>query len=646
MDGKGSDLPGVVLEIVSERNFMADTINFKKVIRELLQRKDVTSRDVMKAGFGEWPPKGLDIVDFIEEPVAFKSFFDDGKQSFWKNLWSIFSNDGYVYGGWDDIYLNPKPLFLSRFWNRSARHMNLVIGHEQIHLMQKWCLADEEVCNTTHKILGQVAIPKFLRDSLDALLSGKEIQARLHEAMIEGYPRWGRLPLTKLELWAALGNAGYKIPSSIDAQLENTEEGKQARLQFGKRRRKLERYYGGLHLLHMWLRREEQKEKIGTEFVPQLYGGLLELYGDRLGRERMGGGINIRLGVVMFYKMLAGREEINRANAERYLNELNDTQIASLFTGLMCDYIGDKEKAQRAKDICQVLGEMPRVSQSFASLSDEAFGEIVWKLYRKKELDILSDFLKERPNPPVIATEFYGKERRGNFLSLVLEDLSVPDEDSGEKVSARESSEAMWGEVYKLAAKISLFVPYKDVQAIDVPFWEQDPETGELNFTTMREKLSEAGAIMFFTKESNIFSNMKKAIFAIQDGDDSEDEIYEALGEMWALAEEGSQAFTKEVILGCLSSVPQLIGISAVEAGQRVAGRLLAEYIMAITEDSARLDELAGVGISFGDRPIPDTMKEAYRETVASWRNATRPAPWRCSVSPAKPMNGPKPQNG
>ena len=60
-------------------------------------------------------------------------------------------------------------------------------------------------------------------------MQGSEIQARLHQIMMDGYQRWGRVPQNRDELWAAMKNAGVKPPPEIAQHLSSLPENAGAR---------------------------------------------------------------------------------------------------------------------------------------------------------------------------------------------------------------------------------------------------------------------------------------------------------------------------------------------------------------------------------------------------------------------------------
>ena len=126
-------------------------------------------------------------------------------------------------------------------------------------------------------------------------VEGVEIQARMHEIMVAGYAQWGRLPANKIELQAALYNAGIKMPLRVDWALASHPEGQQALRDFRCSARVAEivaHPVSGINKAIDFALLPARRAHVWDVVFPQQYGHLIEMYGDGPGRARMGLGPN------------------------------------------------------------------------------------------------------------------------------------------------------------------------------------------------------------------------------------------------------------------------------------------------------------------------------------------------------------------
>lgn len=187
------------------------------------------------------------------------------------------------------------------------------VGHEHVHVLQ----SDDALKRKT----GFNALDNFFKARIEAVqkdnannrrkldkvlslgmsgyfLNDYEIQARLHVVMVHGAARWGRLPETRHELWAALIDAGLDAPCSVREELKNSNEpgirdfyrpglttsfNRAARASTDASTAELNvacrAHITGTLKGHFW-----------HDTLPYLYGHMIELYGDPDGRKRMGYG--------------------------------------------------------------------------------------------------------------------------------------------------------------------------------------------------------------------------------------------------------------------------------------------------------------------------------------------------------------------
>ncbi len=179
------------------------------------------------------------------------------------------------------------------------------VGHENVHVLQN---RDPYETKTGHNIFRNSFKNKFneaaaggsLR-SADSLLSlglasyfrnDYEIQARMNTLLTHNYARWGRMPETRHEIWAALVDAGLRAPASIHRALAESGEdlsafrkstviGRIGQQLFAPHIAELNTAYWGLYS-------PQSREEYWHDTLPYLYGHLTELCGDQGGLAKMG----------------------------------------------------------------------------------------------------------------------------------------------------------------------------------------------------------------------------------------------------------------------------------------------------------------------------------------------------------------------
>jgi len=148
-------------------------------------------------------------------------------------------------------------------------------------------------------------------------LKDVEAQTRIHELMSEGYATWRRMPATKMELWAALHNAGVRTPPSVLAELQKSDEGLAALEKFIKPYAWIRHRMAvmDMNFLQGYAGDPDAWEKTWRLAFPGLYGSLLELYGDSKGRARMGMGTNPQAAIRLL-------RAVKNAEAPEHIREL------------------------------------------------------------------------------------------------------------------------------------------------------------------------------------------------------------------------------------------------------------------------------------------------------------------------------------
>gem|GEM_PF-1476921 len=313
----------------------------RKIVEGSSLYGDHTSIDaLLEASFGEWPVKGLDIVSRNPQRVLIETPFTPSG-----TIYAGLKERGTAMDTLGGITLSYplRGIFVNEGVLRVNRHpMSYTLGHEAIHVLQteqhrlsgafigadksKFSLhAQENTSNTAvqkatdgqfkkgilrrlfnnkartgpetqlhnHSIWRQRLDPTV---KLDYLKQGIEVQARLHEALILGYSSWDRLPKNRDEFFFAMKSLGFRLPSTITNALDNHPDKTALKKSFpdyeGKKSEKPP-YSAIYQIKHMVSKLTKAgRENFWHKAMPLLYGELIEMYGDRLGRERMGLGSN------------------------------------------------------------------------------------------------------------------------------------------------------------------------------------------------------------------------------------------------------------------------------------------------------------------------------------------------------------------
>ncbi|MFN3700690.1 MAG: hypothetical protein ACK4VI_04105 [Alphaproteobacteria bacterium] len=132
-----------------------------------------------------------------------------------------------------------------------------------------------------------------------------EIQARMNEIVPQGYCQWQTMPVSKLELWAALYNAGIDAPEHIESLLHDTEDGQSALQKFALLpgiRQLMADAVSDFNRLQTYIHNEATIKGMWDNYYPYLYGELIEHYGDIPGRARMGLGLNPKRAIAVFHE--------------------------------------------------------------------------------------------------------------------------------------------------------------------------------------------------------------------------------------------------------------------------------------------------------------------------------------------------------
>lgn len=307
----------------------------EQMANQLLMRGHATMDELLEASFGEWPPKGLEILHRNEQVVQLHTQL----QSFDTEIDpQEMHPDGFLYkevGGLGRIH-GERSLYV----RGDLKMKSSTLGHEAAHVLQgdHSYRAQEYLGHDYSRITPpsndyvQAAIDQhFALDQLKSrlrkawkkatkkdeqkietyaayLARGIEVQARIHEIMLAGYPRWGRLPATTEELQSALIAAGLTPPKQLRTQLQSLPDHKTRRETFKHWKplanRLLSSLYWMANRMNMPLPAASdinfiQKGLSSAGHVdfwqatlPKIYADLIEMYGDKPGRARFGLGRN------------------------------------------------------------------------------------------------------------------------------------------------------------------------------------------------------------------------------------------------------------------------------------------------------------------------------------------------------------------
>lgn len=277
---------------------------------QLLLRGYATMKEILTASFGEWPPRGLEMNPAIthEQRVAIRPILDSlkGEQeggvfSRLKEMVGVLVDTGGCTfpGGAREIFLNKLACRLL-----GSNDTISILSHEATHILQL------DHSYRAREVFGRDASLEILklqraRPASDALMTslgkdfnkaadkklaylgrGMEVQARIHEIMIDAYQRSGRLPLKMDELWMALQSAGLRPPPSITRQLKSVSthpdvwvfRSDKPSLAANMRAKDIQKVNDSLT--------PEGQEVFWRETLPGMYADLIEMYGDTRGRER------------------------------------------------------------------------------------------------------------------------------------------------------------------------------------------------------------------------------------------------------------------------------------------------------------------------------------------------------------------------
>jgi hypothetical protein len=210
------------------------------------------------------------------------------------------------------------------------------LGHALMVSFKRACVGYEQADRTDKPAIKLKQL--FGLNSLSVghyLAKDYELQARMHEVLLAGYTNWGKMPATKIELYAALHGAGAVLPGEALYALRATEEGRKAAKDFqlnASTKTLIARTIQDINDVTAYAVTDDAKNKLWNFAIPALYGNMIEMYGDTLGRERMGMGPNRR--EILNVARILRDPEPDEAALQKALDQVSPENAAELVSHL------------------------------------------------------------------------------------------------------------------------------------------------------------------------------------------------------------------------------------------------------------------------------------------------------------------------
>jgi hypothetical protein len=320
----------------------------ERMANKLLLQGSASMDEVLFASFGAWPPAGLKIIGENNQRVNFMSVWqmsnhlntgsaEKDKVTLTGKLKDLFSVAGRATLANERIIGVNKlsTVYLDRFlslakgnlWaavTGNADTVRTTIAHESAHLLQgdHYWRAKEvfghansqkiwtDQTNASSNIIAKEAFDSHTKtpgilmrlfNKVSGSLGssyyqqGIEIQARIHEVVSDGYQRWGTMPGNRAELYAALENAGLKVPEKFLNEIQKSPMAEDIEILFQSKKAAGNSSLAAADInFTANLLTDEGQDKFWDQTMPALYADLIEMYGDGPGRERFDLGTNPR----------------------------------------------------------------------------------------------------------------------------------------------------------------------------------------------------------------------------------------------------------------------------------------------------------------------------------------------------------------
>ncbi len=298
----------MTIEVTDKREMMAN---------QLIMRGHATMLELLTASFGEWPPKGIEIDKSILHNQVVKL--------------SAFDNDN-LNGQASSTKKKDRFINMNQDLVASHQGVNSTLGHESIHILQgdnafrkkdtfgaqmgfgakmaTSLFGQEEPTGDIimsnileHKDIGGLC--NEFNDSvrgldrndwraalkrINYLREGIEIQARIHQIIIDGYPNWKEVPASPDAFFAAMKRAGIQLPPEIEKRLAELPSNSPARkfLEGGAPKAKnVVKKVGEINKVTASFEKNGQ-QIFWNKIMPALYADLITMYGDKNGAKKMG----------------------------------------------------------------------------------------------------------------------------------------------------------------------------------------------------------------------------------------------------------------------------------------------------------------------------------------------------------------------
>ncbi|MCE9508054.1 MAG: hypothetical protein K8R48_07055 [Alphaproteobacteria bacterium] len=301
-----------MMEVTDKREMMAN---------QLLMKGHATVGELMAMSYGgTWPPKGIEVDESLTHDQIVKLEI--------KHLEDLDGKSMHA----------ERHIVMDASFVKKMSGLNSVVGHEALHVLQydnsmrkldtfgrqmsfveKLALKLAGPSQPTSDLImkdlvekkGMGGLSEAFNESVSGLhksdwrsaiknigylRKGVEVQARMHQIISEGYDRWGRIPSSPDEFFAAMKSVGMKLPPDIEAHLEKLPEGSAAQV-FLK---------SSPPTAKMILQEVKDINKVSNSFeqegqnlfwhkvMPALYADMIEMYGDKNGGKKMGFDVSLK----------------------------------------------------------------------------------------------------------------------------------------------------------------------------------------------------------------------------------------------------------------------------------------------------------------------------------------------------------------
>jgi hypothetical protein len=376
-------------------------------MKELVRKEHLASSEILEADFGTKCPNGLDTTfpqlnvtrACLTETEEFQSMSEHERFSYLANISGSAGSDS-------KINLNPEISAQAekRWFSKWRRDYSNTIAHEHIHLMQEherelgWGSMWQNTSAVYLKLPPQDKgvkgwlkhrWQKFAQNRIDKKAQldageiynvsnyfsrGVEMQARLHEVLVQGYAGWQKMPGSKMELWAALHGLGLNTPPSVLKELKSSPEGFEALETFkssAHMQKQAAHKIGELNFVDRYAVFKENREVLWRNTYPDLYGNLLENYGDSLGRARMDMGRSPRAALKLLEKFKNGKygEEWGYSD----VNEVLPEHAVPVINSLMIVYPEGTQRSHEAVKLADRLLSRAEVREAVAGQETSTF---------------------------------------------------------------------------------------------------------------------------------------------------------------------------------------------------------------------------------------------------------------------------------